>query len=447
MNEAQLVRTIKAHIAKGDKAKDKAEQHYIAAGQYLKQLKDDCPDQQTFLEKVEKEIGIGKSRTYELLQIGEGRKTVAEVRADTAKRVAKHVQSRPLANGQNADNPEASAEARKALYAESDDADLGAAAEAAEDELANDPSVLMQRRGESDEDFAARSDEWHKHIEEHNVGGPEGVAALEAIARIPKENLGNFLSAVQERYPDEDDEQSSEATFTLYRGEPDEDIIRTLVRAIGTDRTRALGKNISALIFKAVGRAALPDCELCNGTGEHEYELHNGSGKTLKFPHECECIRRRRGENDFATFKSRLDRENEQHNQGRGIPEQAFGFGIEVKTKDGKVWTSGVRVPTEEEAAFYFDYWARNDLRKHGYKSTYEGEPDSDLVGFEIKRYDEQPLMRIWGGRRKSMSFMHGTCALLGPKGWAPISGGECSCKNCKERRAFWEKYEAEKAA
>ena len=117
MNETQLVRTIKAHIAKGDKAKDKAEQHYIAAGQYLKQLKDDCPDQQTFLEKVEKEIGIGKSRTYELIQIGDGRKTVAEVRADTAKRVAKHEQSCPLANGQNADDPEASAEARKAFYA------------------------------------------------------------------------------------------------------------------------------------------------------------------------------------------------------------------------------------------------------------------------------------------------------------------------------------------
>ena len=34
-------------------AKDKAEQHYISAGQHLKQLKDDCPDQKTFLEKVE----------------------------------------------------------------------------------------------------------------------------------------------------------------------------------------------------------------------------------------------------------------------------------------------------------------------------------------------------------------------------------------------------------
>jgi hypothetical protein len=28
MNEAQLIKTIKAHIERGDKAKDKADQHY-----------------------------------------------------------------------------------------------------------------------------------------------------------------------------------------------------------------------------------------------------------------------------------------------------------------------------------------------------------------------------------------------------------------------------------
>ena len=120
MNESQLVGAIKAHIAKGDKAKDKAEQHYIAAGQYLKQLKDDCPDQQTFLEKVEKEIGIGKSRAYELLQIGDGRKTVEEIRADTAKRVAKHEQSCPLANGQNARRPRSLSRAHEGSFAELD---------------------------------------------------------------------------------------------------------------------------------------------------------------------------------------------------------------------------------------------------------------------------------------------------------------------------------------
>jgi hypothetical protein len=32
-------RRVKAHIAAGDKAKDKADQHYISAGQHLKALK------------------------------------------------------------------------------------------------------------------------------------------------------------------------------------------------------------------------------------------------------------------------------------------------------------------------------------------------------------------------------------------------------------------------
>jgi hypothetical protein len=38
-DQARLISTIKAHIAKGDKAAEKAEQHYIAAGQHLATLK------------------------------------------------------------------------------------------------------------------------------------------------------------------------------------------------------------------------------------------------------------------------------------------------------------------------------------------------------------------------------------------------------------------------
>jgi hypothetical protein len=135
-----------------------------------------------------------------------------------------------------------------------------------------------------------------------------------------------------------------------------------------------------------------------------------------------------------------------QHDADQEIPKQDFGFGIEIRTKDGKVWTSPVRVPTEEQAEFYFDYWARAELRKHGYKNTYKDEPDSDLLGFEIKQYDEQPYQMISGGKRKTLSFIHGTCGMLGPQGWQPISGGECECSICRKRRernAFWKKQEA----
>jgi hypothetical protein len=72
-----LIRAIKAHIAKGDKAKDKAEQHYIAAGQHLKTLKAGHGGSWAEWEELLKtKIGIGKSRASELMRIADGRKTV-----------------------------------------------------------------------------------------------------------------------------------------------------------------------------------------------------------------------------------------------------------------------------------------------------------------------------------------------------------------------------------
>jgi hypothetical protein len=99
LTEAQLVRAIKAHIERGDKAQDKANQHYISAGQHLAKLKEMSPDQATFLATVKEKIGLGKSRTYELLQIADGRKTVEGVRAETANRQARRKLS--VTNGQD----------------------------------------------------------------------------------------------------------------------------------------------------------------------------------------------------------------------------------------------------------------------------------------------------------------------------------------------------------
>jgi hypothetical protein len=104
LTEAQLVRAIKAHIERGDKAKDKADQHYIAAGQHLKTLKDQHAGSWAEWEALLKDrIGIGKSRASELMQIADGRRTVEETKADTAKRVARHRESSPLRNGESRD--------------------------------------------------------------------------------------------------------------------------------------------------------------------------------------------------------------------------------------------------------------------------------------------------------------------------------------------------------
>jgi hypothetical protein len=91
MNESQLIKTIKAHIAKGDHASEKAEQHYISAGQHLATLKKEHAgswDEWTALLKIK--VGISTGRASELMQIADGRKTVEQVRADTNRRKIEH---------------------------------------------------------------------------------------------------------------------------------------------------------------------------------------------------------------------------------------------------------------------------------------------------------------------------------------------------------------------
>ena len=116
LSEDQVIKLIKAHIAKGDKAKHtsdlagkKAEEHYIAAGLHLKTLREGS-SKAAWEKLIKRKCGIGTSRAYELIQIADGKKTVAEVRLGTAKRMRrlaeKKRQSRPSADGQNkAENP------------------------------------------------------------------------------------------------------------------------------------------------------------------------------------------------------------------------------------------------------------------------------------------------------------------------------------------------------
>ena len=96
-DQARLISTIKAHIAKGDKAAEKAEQHYIAAGKHLATLKKDhagnWPEWEALLKT---KIGISTGRASELMQIADGRKTVEQVRsgkAESMKRLRANVSS------------------------------------------------------------------------------------------------------------------------------------------------------------------------------------------------------------------------------------------------------------------------------------------------------------------------------------------------------------------
>ena len=99
MNEVQRIEAIKVLVKKGDKAKDKADQYYTAAGLHLKSLREDSPSKAAWENLIKSKCGLGTSRAYELIQIADGRKTVADVRLDTAERVREH-RSRALRNGQ-----------------------------------------------------------------------------------------------------------------------------------------------------------------------------------------------------------------------------------------------------------------------------------------------------------------------------------------------------------
>jgi len=62
-----------ASLRKGDKAAEKADQHYISAGQHLKKLKEDHGGTWTEWEALLKsKVGISTGRASELMQIGDG---------------------------------------------------------------------------------------------------------------------------------------------------------------------------------------------------------------------------------------------------------------------------------------------------------------------------------------------------------------------------------------
>jgi hypothetical protein len=80
---------IVAHITAGGKAKDKAVEHYKAAGLMLLDVSNKHPkDFTAFLTRSY--AGLGRSRAYELMQTAGGRTTVEELRAGDRERQTRH---------------------------------------------------------------------------------------------------------------------------------------------------------------------------------------------------------------------------------------------------------------------------------------------------------------------------------------------------------------------
>src|SRR5215470_14985260 len=93
--ETLLVRYIKAHVRKGDQAKERAtqnhkksEDHYIAAGRHLTTLKVSyAPTWQQWEAILKVKVKLSTGRASELMQLADGRKTLQQIRDATAQRV------------------------------------------------------------------------------------------------------------------------------------------------------------------------------------------------------------------------------------------------------------------------------------------------------------------------------------------------------------------------
>jgi hypothetical protein len=95
--EGLLVQYIQAHIKQGDKAKeraelakDKAEQHFLAAGQYLITLKLNYSHSWAEWETLLKtKVHLSTGRASELMQLADGRKDLQQIRDDKAQSMAR----------------------------------------------------------------------------------------------------------------------------------------------------------------------------------------------------------------------------------------------------------------------------------------------------------------------------------------------------------------------
>jgi hypothetical protein len=92
----ELLRRIHEHLKRGAKAEAKAEEHYISAGLLIRQLKEAEPANWQAL--VQERCGLGRSRSYELLKIADGKATAEEIRKQTNERSRRHVTA-SVANG------------------------------------------------------------------------------------------------------------------------------------------------------------------------------------------------------------------------------------------------------------------------------------------------------------------------------------------------------------
>jgi hypothetical protein len=120
-----LGKRIAVHYEKLVQCEGKAEQHKITIGKLLVQAKEACDAGGFIAFRARFCPNLGRSRAHELLLIASGKKTIEETKTATRERVKKHRAAKKAASSKVSapsvtvtDDPAASAEKRKAEYAD-----------------------------------------------------------------------------------------------------------------------------------------------------------------------------------------------------------------------------------------------------------------------------------------------------------------------------------------
>ena len=175
----RLVRAIKDGLRKIEEYERKIDDHNtklterkLEVGTALKALKAQKPKGIKWKQYLEEcGIAIHRSRADQLIRIAEGRTTVEEERADTAKRTAKSRADLPLRSGENADDPETSAEAMKAKFA-------------------GDEKDAAQQHGGGDQ-----HDDDHRRGDDHHAVEPETSDIEDQTKQPPRAEVAKLVRA------------------------------------------------------------------------------------------------------------------------------------------------------------------------------------------------------------------------------------------------------------
>jgi hypothetical protein len=186
MHVGQLIKAIKAHIAKGDHAKDKAEQHYISAGQHLKTLKaqhdTDGGDWAEWSELLRSRCDLSTGRASELMQIADGRTSQEKIRAKDKDRKKLTRNKKPSSGHPEEDPPSSSG------HPEEDPPGPTTAPDGAP---ANNPLVVLWATAGPEErrEFVhACWDEIVRARDQRDPAKPNGNAGADHWAHLSKEN-------------------------------------------------------------------------------------------------------------------------------------------------------------------------------------------------------------------------------------------------------------------